>query len=185
MSAFDTARDLRLPGVMLERAWLDTHQLSSRMKNMVKKALRDGYTEGGWNSKARQLAKKIAEAQNLMLVDRSPHGFYCPLRNMYSDEALQQVIELLEADRAIYLTNAAHYSAGYKDSIIVRYNTAIDSIRDGRHFSGRWISVYSTELCAQICAVFASQRSKDMMEAVETTCDMIDNGEAITITLSQ
>lgn len=184
MSSFDTARDVRLPGVVIESAYIDTSRLSTRMKNMVKHTLRIGYTEGGWNSKSRQLAKKIADARGLSMVDRSPYGFLPPPRKLYSDDVAAQVRELLDADKALYLVEMADYSESYKHTIRDRYALADAELRIHTGLEPRWISVRNPDLCAQMCSVFAAQRTPYLIEQAEKTCDMIDRGEPIAITIS-
>lgn len=186
MSSFDTARDFRLPGVVVERVYIDPEQLSTRMRNMVKKMLRQGYTEGGWTSKSKQLARKIAEAQDLMLVSRSLHGFVAPNRNLYSDEVATKVVELLDADRALFFMEmgAAGGNDNYRRSIEARYEGSRHKVLNDTPLYSRWVNVSNTDLCDQCCEAFASMRTPQLVEAAEKACGMIDRGEPIPITIS-
>lgn len=184
MSAFDTARDLRLPGVVLTRAFVDPARMSTRMKNLVKKMIRQGHTEGGWNSKAKQLAQKLAECYGLVVVSRNLHGFSVPDRRLYSDEIATRVVELIDADRALYLMDMGDCNPVYRASVEDRYTGARAKVLEQTpEYYGRWVSIQSAQLCAQCCDLFATSRSPEVIEAAEKMCERIDNGDHIDISI--
>lgn len=184
MSAFDTARELRMPGIVIERAYLDPRQLSTRMKNAIKKMLRRGYTEGGWGSKSKQVAQKLAESHGLMLVGRNGRGFSVPNRSTYTDEAAAKVLALIDADEALYYMTTDS-NENHRNYMKARYNGAREIVRANHAGYGRWVSMDSAELSAQCCEIFASMRTPQMIEKIEAMCDRIDAGEPIDIVVTQ
>jgi len=184
MSAFDTARELRMPGVVIERVVIDFGIVGTRMKNMVKKMLRQGYTEGGWSSQSKQLAQKLAEQYELMLVERSSRGFTVPLRSTYSAEVAEKVIELIDADEALILMDSPDHNNNYRAYIKGRYNGARARIRGDVTPYGRWVPMHNPELSAQCCALFELSRTPAIREAAEKVCDMLDRSERVEVTIN-
>lgn len=188
MSSFDTARDLRIPGIVIGAVFIDPKQLSTRMKNLTKAMLRSGVLEGGWSSKSKQLAKKIAEGTNVMLVDVNSRGLRIPERHTYDDATADEVCALFDADEALELMddNNVHRNQSHLKSITDRTRERHDGARAvvrGPHVN-RWRYVFSAELAQQIGAVFTSARSPAQIEAAEKLCDMLDDNTPIPITLS-
>ena len=191
MSAFDTARDLRLPGLVIGQAHIDPSHLGVRMKKMVMTMIRKGVYEGGWSSKSRQLAHKLVEGTDIRMVAAHSRGFYAPKRHTYSDEVAEQVCKLIDADEAIELMSDAQGRApkGYQESIMERAREKHREARDviwgnvsGVH--SRWCWVYSSEISKQITEIFASTRQPAEMEAAERLCDKLNNNELIPVQLT-
>lgn len=186
MSSFDTARDLRLPGVRLERAYIDPTAIGTRMRNMPKKMLRQGYTEGGWSSKSKQLAAKISDCYDLRVIDRNSYGFRVPERASYSDADAKVMLELIDAAEAIELMNVKPHSMSEREKEYIkdRMDTARTVIAGRGYVRHRWVTIYNGSLVDQICATLAKTRSHTVLEATEDICKKLDDGLAIDITLS-
>ena len=71
MSSFDTARDIRLPGLVIERVYIDPSKLTTRMKNSIKAMIRVGVLKGGWNSKAKQGAQKLPDGSDVLVLSQN------------------------------------------------------------------------------------------------------------------
>ena len=164
--------------------WVVSNGLSTRMKNMIKKMLRQGYTDGNWGSKSKQVAQKLAESHGLMLVERATRGFSVPDRKTYTDEAAAKVLALIDADEALYYM-ATSSNEHHRNYMKARYNGAREIVRANHAGYGRWVSMDSAELSAQCCEVFASMRTPQMIEKAEAMCDRIDAGEPIDIVVTQ
>jgi hypothetical protein len=189
MSAFETARDIRMPGVVLDRVYIDPSLLTPRMKNAVKKMLREGYAKGGWSSKARQLAVKIAAARDLHVVDSNLWGFCVPPFNTYGPKQVKEALELIDAAQLIELMEDA--SRFTEPSYVTTQQNRTRSRYDNYKFivthncDRRWIGRCSNkELTQQIADVFISCRTPALIERAEKVCDMLDNNEHIQIRIS-
>ena len=189
MSSFTTARDIRLPGVVIGEVYIDPKQLSSRMKNMIKTMLRSGILKGGWFSQSKQLAKKIAEGTDVLLVSVNSRGLHIPALGTYGNAAADEVCALLDADEALELMNDSQtYSADTLERVSERtreqHNMARALVRGAHTYPHAWASMFSPELTQQVAEVFVSARTPAQIEAAEKLCDMIDDGTPIPITLS-
>ena len=191
MSSFDTARDVRIPGLVLGEVFIDPKLLSVRMKNMVKEMLRSGRLKGGWSSKSKQLAKKLVEGTDIMVVDASSRGVRIPDRHTYSDAIAEEVCALIDADEALELMddNHRHRNQTHLEGITARtreqHNTSRYVVHNKASNHGhRWCYMFSAELAQQICTLFAATRSPAQIEAAEKLCDMLDNNTPIPVTLS-
>lgn len=188
MSSFDTARDLRLPGIKIERVYIDPSKLTTRMKNSVKAMIRSGVLKGGWNSKAKQLAQKLAEGSDVLVLSTSGRGFYAPDRHTYSDAVAEEICGLVDADEALELMEdtRAHQGSPYMDAVTRRTRERHEETRRVVRLRtyGRWCWMYSDELTAQVAQVFATTRSPKQIKAAEKLCDTLDRNEPIPITLS-
>lgn len=184
MTILDTAREISLPGIVIGQVHIDPSKLSTRMKSMVKKMLRQGYTEGGWASKSKQLAEKVAQGSGIRLVGRSTRGFTAPHRGTYSPEIAEKVVALLDADEALCLMDNPDGTERYRDYSKRGYEGSRLRIRKDVTPFGRWVSMHNPELAAQCCELFASTRTPAMLEAVEKMCDRIDNNELIETTIN-
>lgn len=190
MSAFDTARDIRLPGVVVESVYFDPKLLSTRMKNAVKKMLREGKAAASWSSKSKALALKLAEACDLRVVGVTHWGFHAPPRNTYGTDQVEEIMRLIDADEAMELMqDAQQYGTGDQRSAYVqkrtreRHDRNRDVIRNYTEY--RWIAPSANrEFMHQMIGIFASTRTAAELEKVEKVCDKIDNGERIAITIS-
>jgi hypothetical protein len=188
MSAFDTARDLRLPGVVIENVYLDTKLLTTRTKNAVKKMLRSGHAHGSWSSNSKALAMKLAEGNDVMVVGSTNWGFLIPNRPTYGDKQVKEMIELIDAAEALeLLSDAQNYADSYLDRVQARTRQRHEHHREMvRHQTRHRFFGYSANkiLMDQMVEVFTSNRSSQQIEAAEKLCDRIDAGERITIRIS-
>jgi hypothetical protein len=188
MSAFDTARDIRLPGVVIERVYIDPKLLTTRMKNAVKKMLREGRAHGSWSSKSKALAMKLAECNDVMVVGSTGWGFSAPPRHTYGDDTIAEVLALIDADEALELIDdAQHYPAPHLHNVQKRTrdkherNREIIRIATPHRWMGRG---HSKEIMFQMIDVFTKTRSQHLIERAEKVCAMLDNNEPIEISIS-
>lgn len=188
MSAFDTARDIRLPGVVIERVYVDPKLLTTRMKNAVKKMLREGHAHGGWSSTSKQLAQKIADSQGLRVVGSTGYGFTAPQRHTYGDNQIEELLRISEADEAIELMDDSQHYVGPQLQNVQRrtrekHERNREIIRDATPY--RWIAPGANkDFMAQMIDVFTKTRSQHLIERAEKVCDMLDNNEPIDIFIS-
>jgi hypothetical protein len=97
MSIYDTARQLKISGVVVQ-AHIDPTQITPRIKKMTQAMFRTGKLKGGWASKSMQLARQLMRDQNLPVLNGWDAMFRCqPL----TDADLAQFDEWFEADAAL------------------------------------------------------------------------------------
>lgn len=94
MTIYETARQLKLPGVVAQ-AHIDPTQVSPRVKKMVQTMIRNGKLKGGWSSKSMQLANVLLEGKNLPMLHPWNSMFRC---RKLTTEDLAQMDEWFEAD---------------------------------------------------------------------------------------
>lgn len=188
MSSFDTARDIRLPGVVIERVYIDPKQLTTRMKNTVKKSLREGHASGGWQSKSKQLVQKIADATGVRLVTSTGYGFIAPPRHTYGDKEIEELLRISEADEAVELMDDAQtHISRHLEHVQKHTRTKHERNREiiRGHTMHRWIAPGSNkDFMKQMIEVFVNSRTPQLVERAEQVCAMLDNNEPIPITLS-
>lgn len=188
MSAFDTARDLRLPGIVLESVYIDPTQLTTRMKNAVKGYLKAGYAEGGWSSKSKQLAQKLASTAGVTLISANGNGLYIPRHLKLTNEVTAEVMELVDAHETLSLISIRRdyddnpkYIERAEEYCRNRHKEMRDSVK-GKNPS-RWLTVDNEDIRAQMGMAFMKCRNAEELEMVETICSMINNGVRIPIDL--
>ncbi len=188
MSAFDTARDIRLPGVVIERVYVDPKLLTTRMKSAVKKMLREGHAHGGWNSKSKALALKLAECNHVMVVGSVGWGFTAPPRHTYGDDTVAEVLALIDADEALELIHDGEvYNSQYVENVRAKTRASHERRRNIVRSSAdfRWLgSSHNKEIMFQMIDAFVKTRSAAQIEAAEKLCDRIDAGDPIEISIS-
>ena len=186
MSAFDTARDLRMPGVVIDRVYIDPKLLSTRMRTAIKTMLRAGHAPGSWSSKSKSLAVKLAERFDLLLIRSHSHGGWCvPGRHRYSDSTAKRVEQVIDASETVGLIAARQQHSGdylelYLKRIRELHAEARRLVHSG-HPTYRWATMTSVGFVEQAAQIFAEGRSAAEREAVEKVCDMLDNGTHIEI----
>jgi hypothetical protein len=188
MSAFDTARDVRLPGVVIENVRIDPKLLTPRMKNSVKKMLREGWAHGSWGSQSKQLALKLSETHAVQLIDSNKWGFKVPPRDTYGLEQLEELLRLVAADEALDLMDDVQRHGGTSHLRAAQDGTRNKHTRNRQTFTGentyRWVRTFNRELAGQMLAVLTSSRPPHLRESAEKLCAMLDNNEPIPINIS-
>ena len=97
MTIYDTARQLKIPGVVVQ-AHIDPTQVSPRIKKLVQTMIRKGAFKGGWNSKSLMLARHLLDGKNLPMLCGWNTMFRCQTLTKADIEFFD---ELLEADCAL------------------------------------------------------------------------------------
>lgn len=169
MSIYDTARQLKIPGVVVQ-AHIDTTQISPRIKKMTQAMLRKGRVKGGWSSKSLHLATQLMQDKNLPVL----HGWNSMFRcQQLSQEDLEQFDEWFEADVMLEKMKIAnptesHWAIKRLDTSVVENKRAIrklnptqmmqfyvridtDAIRE--QIIDKLLSLRLPEDVAQLCAL--------------------------------
>jgi len=97
MSIYDTARQLKISGVVVQ-AHIDPTQITPRIKKMTQAMFRKGKLKGGWASKSMQLARQLMRDKNLPVLNGWDSMFRC---QALTSEDLAQFDEWFEADAAL------------------------------------------------------------------------------------
>lgn len=184
MSAFDMARDLRLPGVVVTGVHIDPTQISARLKNSVIRMLTTGETVGGWSSKARQLAMKLAETYGIVLTSSYGHQLVCTQMRSIDDDVQKQLLEVNEASlglRMMELSGDPHSS--YARTHAVNYHdenrATICGLRD-RH----WLVFANEGFVQQAAQIILYARTEEQRNKARDVCSKLMGNEPIPIPLS-
>ena len=190
MSVFETARALHLPGVCVEKVYIDPTQLTPRMKNMVQRMLRNGYTVGGRSSQSKRLAVKLAETFKIPLLELyRTSGITLPEKRAYAEHDVDRLVELIDTSEMLGLLDAQERWGGgayvNERKEMVRQDHDEMRARVRGDDNKRWLQLANEDIATQAMAVLVRARGPKALDEVERVCDMLDRGEAIPITLTK
>lgn len=184
MSIYDTARQLKIPGVVVQ-AHIDPTQISPRIKKMVQDMLRKGQLKGGWSSKSLQLARQIMRDSNLPVLNGWDTMFRC---QQLSPADLAEFDELIEADAALEkmrLTAAQTESRWYVESIATNVLENKRTLRrlNPKHMSQFYLRIDSPDIRKQIHDKLLSLRLPKDVFALCALADRLDDPTPIPMKL--
>ncbi|MGI9141596.1 MAG: hypothetical protein ACR2IJ_00245 [Fluviibacter sp.] len=184
MSIYDTARQLKIPGVVVQ-AHIDTTQISPRIKKMTQDMLRKGKLKGGWSSKSLQLARQLMRGHHLPVLNGWDTMFRC---QQLSPNDLAQFDEWFDADAALEkmkMTAAQTDSRWYVDRIntnIVENKRAIRKLNP-KHLVQFYLRIDSPDMREQINDKLLSLRLPEDIAALCSLADRLDDPTPIPMEL--
>ena len=184
MSIYDTARQLKISGVVVQ-AHIDPTQISPRIKKMSQAMLRKGQLKGGWNSKSMQLTRQIMRDSNLPMLN----GWDTMLRcSQLSPDDLAQFDEWFDADAALEkmkMTAAQTDSRWYVDRIatnVIENKRAIRKLNP-KHLVQFYLRLDSPDMREQINDKLLSLRLPEDVAALCALADRLDDPTPIPMKL--
>lgn len=184
MSIYDTARQLKISGVVVQ-AHIDPTQITPRIKKMTQEMFRKGKLKGGWASKSMQLARQLMRDQNLPVLNGWDSMFRC---QALTSEDLAQLDELFEADAALEkmrLTLAQADSRWYVDRIntnVVENKRTVRKLSD-KHMIQFYVRIDSPEIREQVHEKLLSLRLAEDVAALNVLADRLDDPTPIPMKL--
>jgi hypothetical protein len=185
MSIYDTARQLKIPGVVVH-AHIDTTQITPRIKKMTQAMFRKGKLKGGWASKSMQLARQMMRDKNLPVLGGWDTMFRC---QQLSPSDLEQFDELFEADSALEKMKLA----GKEDSNVwylkrldvnvIENKRAIRKLTD-KHLTQFYLRFDNQELREQLHEKLLAMRLPEDIAALNALADRLDDPTPIPMQLS-
>lgn len=187
MSIYDTARQLKISGVVVQ-AHIDPTQITPRIKKMTQAMLRKGKLKGGWNSKSMQLARQLMRDTNLPVLNGWDTMFRCqPL----TDADLAQFDEWFEADVALEKMklsgkddshNHHHYYLKRLDTNVAENKRAVRKLGD-THMTQFYLRFDSQELKEAAHEKLLSLRLPEDVAALNALADRLDDPTPIPMKL--
>jgi hypothetical protein len=178
-NTFDMVRKIRhLSGLNLT-ATIEPQHIPKRIKNAAQKMLRSGVLVGGYTSKSRILAEQMLDTYKQQAVGcATTWGAFPYEMAMLTDEAREQVKELLNASRLVEHASTPRSNADYINS---RYAHMLDGLK---RTEGRYqFNAYNKVINAQIVGVLSTCRTPKQVKAHEALADRLDNPEPIVINI--
>lgn len=184
MSIYDTARQLKIPGVVVQ-AHIDPTKVSPRIKKMVQTMIRKGELKGGWGSKSLLLAKHLLDGKNLPML-AVWNGRYRAKR--FNAEQIARLDELFEADIALEkmkMTDSQRESEWYGRRID-------EALRDNKLMVRRvdttmmafYARVDTPEIREQVHALLLEWRLPEDVAALNAVADRLDDPTPIPVVLN-
>jgi hypothetical protein len=176
MSIYDTARQLKISGVVIQ-AHIDTTRITPRIKKMTQAMFRKGKLKGGWSSKSMQLARQLMRDQNLPVLNGWDSMFRC---QRLSPADLAQFDEWFEADAALEkmkMTQSQMDSRWYVDRIntnIVENKRTIRKLSN-KHMIQFYLRLDSPDIRAQIHDRLLELRLPEDVAALNALADRLDD----------
>jgi hypothetical protein len=176
MSIYDTARQLKISGVVVQ-AHIDPTHITPRIKKMTQAMFRKGQLKGGWSSKSMQLARQLMRDKHLPMLN----GWDTMLRcQQLSPDDLAQFDEWFDADAALEkmkLTQAQTDSRWYVDRIntnIVENKRAIRKLNP-KHLVQFYLRLDSPDFRTQIHDRLLELRLPEDVAALNALADRLDD----------
>lgn len=175
---WDIARMAKTMG-MKTTIILDPNQVTPRVKNSIKKQLRNGAITMGWASQAAKIAERIV-AKFELPVTRN-HYRSIQVGHITTDTK-RRLREIVEADWAAMLLDSPGYSNNhyYKE----RYAEAIDALNRERS-SDFYLHFFDSAFTKQAQAVLAESMTDDDRAKIEYAIALLDTDQPIHITTYQ
>ena len=174
MSIYDTARQLKIPGVVVQ-AHIDPTQITPRIKKMTQTMLRNGRLKGGWSSRSVQLARQLMRGHHLPVLYGWDSIFRC---QELSQDDLAQFDEWFEADIALekmkYDLSVNHWMASRLDTNLVENKRTIRKLGP-KQMMQFYVRIDTPEIREQVSSKLLSLRLPEDVAALCTLADRLDD----------
>jgi hypothetical protein len=176
MSIYDTARQLKVSGVVIQ-AHIDPTQITPRIKKMTQAMFRKGQLKGGWSSKSFHLARTLMREKQLPVLNGWDSMFRC---QKLSRADLAELDELFDADAALEkmkLTEAQKESKWYVDRIntnLVENKRAVRKL-DDKNFMQFYVRMDSPDMRVQVNEKLMAMRLPEDVAALNALADRLDD----------
>lgn len=183
MSVYDTARQLKIPGVVVQ-AHIDPTLVSPRIKKMAQTMLRKGMLKGGWNSKSALLARHLLEDTGLPVLARWNSFYRAP---KFNAETLAYFDELFEADIALQKMDMSPEQLGTPWNAKVLRDDLEENQqavrRVGTTTKSLFLRMYNEDLRAQAHEKLLALRSPKDVAALDALAARLDDPTPIPVKL--
>jgi hypothetical protein len=184
MSIYDTARQLKISGVVVQ-AHIDPTQISPRIKKMAQDMFRKGKLKGGWSSKSMQLARQLMRDKNLPVLNGWDSMFRC---QRLSPADLAQFDEWFEADAALEKMkidgSTNHWAIKRLDTNIVENKRTIRKLNDyAPQMMQFYVRLDNQELREIVHNKLLSLRLPEDVAALNALADRLDDPTPIPMKL--
>ncbi len=185
MSIYDTARQLKIPGVVVQ-AHIDPTQITPRIKKMVQTMIRKGQLKGGGNSKSLMLARHLLQDKGLPML-AGWNGTYRAKR--FDDAQLSFFDEMFEADAALEKITLSEKGADSAKWALARLaqrvrENKLTVRRVDTTMMGFWLGIDSPEIREQVNERLLALRLPEDVAALDVVAARLDDPTPIPVKLS-
>lgn len=147
-------------------------RLSARMRNSIIRMIETRSIEGGWSSKSRPLAEKLAEKFNLQCSAFNNHR---GLRVVgITEESAPQVAEIVHADWTAWLLENPEYRSGYYRSSHEQTMRSIENLD-----SNFYCNLQDKESYRKVVEILAAHTTQEMKDKSKRVADLLRGTEPI------
>lgn len=174
MSVYDTARKLRMAGVVVH-AHIDPNMMTPRINKSIETMLRTGIYKG-WSSKAAQVARHLTFGLPCVYADR----YSVNVRNHVHFESFDtpQIRELVEAERVIQLASSSHEH--YTRTVNDYYESTMAGLSDANQ---HYFRIRVPELQQQFMQLLSARRTESYVKRAHALADRFASGETFPIVI--
>lgn len=174
MNSFERGRATGLPGTVTT-VTLYPQRLSVRMRNSIIRMLEARIINGGWASKSRQIAEKLAEKYGLQVA---LNNNYRGLRVVgLSEQAAPLIKEAVHADWTAFILENPEYRKGYYYS---QYEHCISAIE--RRDPNFYITLHENYSIRKVCEILAEHTTQELKDKSKQIADLLRRDDPIHLT---
>lgn len=176
---YDVARMANTMGIKTTVV-LNPTQVTARVKNSIKRQLRNGRITGGYRSHAANIAKYLAEKYELPVLQDGWRGFSVGSINMETKAAIRGFFEADWAAELLERPGMAKQDGYYR----ARYEEGLENL--SKPNTRNFFLLFHDKTLSERASEFIGQQmdSKDR-ERIEKVVDLLDGTEEIHITTFQ
>lgn len=171
MTCTERGRATGLPGTV-STVTLYPQRLGVRMRNNIIRMIECRIIQGGWSSKSRQIAEKLAEK----------YGLQVALNNSYrgvrvvglSEQAAPLIQEVVHADWTAFILENPEYRKGYYYSQYQRCISDIESCD-----SNFYITLHENYSIRKVCEILAEHTTQELKDKSKQIADLLRGTEPI------
>lgn len=170
MSSFQRGRITGMPGTQTS-VTLYPQRLGVRMRNSIIRMLESRVIDGGWASKARQIAQALSEQYGLQCGATNWNG----VRVVgMSKETAPLVREVVHADWIAWLLENPTYGTGYYKNAHDSAMQCIDTC--DQNF---YVIMHDKDSVRKVVAILAGQTTQELKDKTKQVADMLRGTEPI------
>ena len=175
---YDVARLANTMG-MQTTVMLDPTKITVRVKNNIKKQLRQGHIVGGWRGNATKIAEALTNTYNLPVV----RAWWRSIQlNNASLEVRKRILELYEADWAAWLLENPFLS---QNTYYIKRHSDLRKALTQKKLISLDVVFQDPQFQNQAIEYLATCLTPLQREQIERAIDMLDGTEPIHITTYQ
>jgi hypothetical protein len=150
---------------------LHPQRLTARLRNKIIRMMEARAIEGGWSSKARQIAVAMAEKYDIQCSVNNWNG----VRVIgLSEAAAPSVAEIVHADWTAWLLENPEYNKGYYSGQHTQAMQSISSLN-----SNFFVLIHDKESIRKVIEILAEHTTQELKDKSKQVADMLRGTEPI------
>jgi hypothetical protein len=178
---YDIARDLKTAGVEVS-AHINPANLTTRMRNSVKRMLLTGIMKGGYSSHAARITKMLTKEHNLSYV-KDRYGYIeFRIHRAFNDQEREQLAEWFSADKMLTMLKKEDGDKYHSEWVNRSYESNMKTLNNKRTLEfNDMVRVTNKELNEQTKELISLIKTDEEIKFRKQLCAKFDNNELIPI----